>query len=524
MGKKDRARKAQAEGTSPRAKRRRAQAPSESEREDGIRAEAPAIPQGAARDSDDEPLMPRTRGADDAAANVEAAAAAAAAADSDDEEGVPQATAQAAEEKDSDSSSSSDSESESSSSSSSSSSSEDSDVEVGDAEEADAEEAGEDEDEEKEGVKTSEDKEKERQMQLLGLIREAQLRRDELETILADQPPEDHEDLVKGAFVRITVGKQIQGQIEQNCLLAEITGVEPSPAYELVRQNKETRTLRLQLKCRRDSSERLLKVSAVSNQPATENEMRQWVKLMHRSGKDTDLLVETVQLRAQAVVQSKHIKYDEATVGRILAGKPSLEFNAQKESRMRFLVQAVVSQMDISGIRESEVEDLEVKFKESVGGLHKMEHKALQMQEAWFKARPNLFSIREINRNNEKRQILDDRHALEISLEEELNAAGKTLNPYQRRDCRPVSAWDTSLTPNLGKPLDQGQEAAAEAAAAAAVALKATSVAAAKGAAAAESSAAPKPGDRSRVDGFLQAHRRGNLLAQFGALMTSQAA
>merc|ERR1712203_413193 len=104
-----------------------------------------------------------------------------------------------------------------------------------------------------------------------------------------------------------------------------------------------------------------------------------------------------------------------------------------------------MSQMDISGIRDSEASELEERYKESLDSLRNQEAKSTELQQEWFDKRANLFSLKMINKKNYERQVRDDRHALDFTLATE--TSGKEgVNPFQRRACRPESAWDTQLT------------------------------------------------------------------------------
>lgn len=176
---------------------------------------------------------------------------------------------------------------------------------------------------------------------------------------------------------------------------------------------------------------------------------------------------------------------------------------------------------DISSIRDSELDELDAKYKNAVFGLHEMEHRSIKRQEEWFEKRRNLYGLKEINRRNLGKQMRDDRHALMYTFELEAGTTG-TLNPFQRRDCRPVSAWDTKLTPTEGVDFPKGAPAP-EAAAPAAVTAAATT-AATEAMPTAEQGTNVTTAPEGRVEAVLKAHRKANLLAQFGALMPAKAA
>merc|ERR1719410_3249786 len=139
--------------------------------------------------------------------------------------------------------------------------------------------------------------------------------------------------------------------------------------------------------------------------------------------------------KAYDIQASRRFNFDEATVSRQLVRKSAVKIDAQDESKMRFLVQCALSQMDISVIRDYEAGELEHRYHEALKGLHEQEKKSSRAQEEWFEKRPNLFSLKVINQKNLDRQLRDDRHALKYALEAE---GGTGLNPFERRPCRPA--------------------------------------------------------------------------------------
>merc|ERR1712190_566576 len=156
-----------------------------------------------------------------------------------------------------------------------------------------------------------------------------------------------------------------------------------------------------------------------------------------------------MQQKAIDLVAARKFVFGEASISKVLRKKPPVEISAQKQTKMQFLVQCALSQMDISGIRDIEAEELEAKYQEALKGLHDAERESAEMQEDWFDKRPNLFALKMINERNLARQVRDDRHALEYALETEQSESGEK-NPFQRRPCRPECAWDTQLTGDVG--------------------------------------------------------------------------
>ncbi|CAE7939681.1 Ces2c [Symbiodinium necroappetens] len=277
----------------------------------------------------------------------------------------------------------------------------------------------------------------------LGTIRLAQLKRGELVNLLRDLPPEEHDSHIKSAFVLVKVS-------EADEVMAEVVCAEPSAVYHVQNLDfpKEVKVLKYQLRCKRGTAEKLIKASAVSNGMIEEKHLKQWKSLINRCKIDPELILDNMQERAQQICRSKAIKYDEAMVARILSQKKPIEFDAQKQSRMAAQVQIGLTQMDISSIREFEVLKLGKEHEIAKQHLHQMQRKEYEKHEEWFQHARGLFSAKEVNRMNHDRQVRDDRHALQYALDNERREDAETgrLNPFERRACRPVSAWDTRLS------------------------------------------------------------------------------
>jgi len=286
----------------------------------------------------------------------------------------------------------------------------------------------------------------------------------------------------------------------------------------------DARTLVFQLRCKRGSSSRLVKISSVSNGEGTESEFEQWRRLSLRAGIDEGYYLEQMKQKAYDIQAARRFHFDEGTVSRQLQRKTPVKIDAQDESKMRFLVQCALSQMDISGIRDYEAGELDHRYHEALKSLHEQEKKSLRAQEEWFDKRPNLFSLKVINQKNLDRQLRDDRHALKYALEAEGGAA--SLNPFERRPCRPQRAWDTQLTEVDVLPKATQQPDAEPLAIQDSV--KANKAPAASGAAQnGMAAAAEEPEDSrgmSRVDRVMQAHRQADLLGKLRPLFAAQVA
>lgn len=274
----------------------------------------------------------------------------------------------------------------------------------------------------------------------LELARSAQLRRNDLMALLGDLPTEEAEKTIQNALVVVKTD-------ENQTALAEVVGLEPSAPYNCRHPEhpKEVKRLVVQLRCKRGVSEKFIKASAISSATIEESHIQQWSKVMARCKIDPELVLDRLKDRAEQISRNKNIDYTEDTVKEILAQKKKIEFDAQKQSRMACNVQIGLTQMDISSIKEFEMAQLAKDHKAAEEQLHKMEKKEYEAQEHWFETRRDLYGVKEINRMNVERQKRDDAHALKYALEHEEEEETK-INPFERRACRPVSAWDTRLT------------------------------------------------------------------------------
>lgn len=292
--------------------------------------------------------------------------------------------------------------------------------------------------------------------------KDAVLKRKDLLWLLHQLPQEDAYQAIKRAWVRITLQVGV-------CVLVQVTDLVDEEPYSVDggSSSKKASTAKVSLRCRRCMPpERNYKISYVSNQDVTKEEFEQWFKLANHHGMDLEHYRPIWADKARDIAKAREFKFDEKTVSAILRSKTDLgvdlEFDAQKESRMRSEVHSVVTQMTLCGMREARAQELELRENQARSSIGNLVEKAARHQEEWFDKRANLYSLKEINVKNKTRQVARDKHALEFTyvLEaeaEEAERMGKAeRNPYERRHCRPVSAWDTKLTTTEG--LNSGEK------------------------------------------------------------------
>lgn len=140
-------------------------------------------------------------------------------------------------------------------------------------------------------------------------MKSACLKRDELIDMLLDLPEEDSESAIVRSFVRVVV--------QQGCILAQVTSLEPSAPYTVTRRNGDPRRLHAQLKCSRGPSSRLIKISSVSNQEVTEDEFKTWRQLTNDSlGVRAEHLLDQCSQKALGIVSASKFNWDENMVKR----------------------------------------------------------------------------------------------------------------------------------------------------------------------------------------------------------------
>jgi hypothetical protein len=183
--------------------------------------------------------------------------------------------------------------------------------------------------------------------------------------------------------------------------------------------------------------------------------------LTEKHGLDYAIFRTTWKDKAKDILEARNFNFDDKVVADMLRRKKSLgidvEFDAQKESRLRAELHSSRTQMELCGLRDARATEVEARYQNGIMQIEELYRKSANLQGTWFEKRPNLYSLKEINMKNKNRQTARDKHALNYTyaLEEEAALAlkeGRTVltNPFERRPCRPKMAWDTKLTDTEG--------------------------------------------------------------------------
>lgn len=297
-----------------------------------------------------------------------------------------------------------DSESDSSSSSSSSSSSESSESADEPAEHHLTEVESDDEIPE-----TAED----REVQDLHAMKRMHLRRSAIIDMLLQLPRDVAEKAILHSFVQIRSGSAM--------LLAEVQSLGKTQESYLVKHPRgDLVSVDLTLRCKRGATCKDFKVCVISNQDLSEAALAQWKRVTGRIGIDASNFLDARSwAKAQQIHEVLRFSWDEATVSRLLNQKG--------------LGSKTKAQLKKMGATYGTAE-FEKRAQDEKKRLH--------------------YSLRDVNKKNQERQVARDKFALNYTYRHEASGFAD-LNPFERRACRPITAWDTNLTSVSDQPVNQ---------------------------------------------------------------------
>lgn len=333
-------------------------------------------------------------------------------------------------------------------------------------------------------------------MRDMKVFRAAHLRRDEIVKMLTNLPEDVAHTAIVRSFVRLTLG--------ESCVLAEVMTLEPSDPYPVPSSSGTESLVRFQLRCKRSTSQRLFKLSHISCQDLQESEVEQWKKLTTKTGVDPARFIEQLKRKEFDIAAARNFVFTEDAVNHLVKTKPSLEFPAQQESRLASTLQCAVTQMEVAGMKDNETTELEKRYNEALGNLNGLVARSVRLQDEWFDKRPTLYNLKEINKENLRRQFVREQRALAYVKNQE-SGTNASLNPFERRPCRPVVAWDTKLTLGV-EGLEQVDSM---------IGSRATPVVSTAVSTPAPTEEKISKNPASRVKSLMQAHRKANLLSKF---------
>uniref|UniRef100_A0A7N0VI49 Plus3 domain-containing protein n=1 Tax=Kalanchoe fedtschenkoi TaxID=63787 RepID=A0A7N0VI49_KALFE len=242
------------------------------------------------------------------------------------------------------------------------------------------------------------------------------------------------DDLVVGCFVRVGIGKSRAGPVYRLCIVRNVDASDPNRQYKL--ENKMTHKF---LNCvwGNESSAARWQMAMVSDSPPTEEEYRQWLKEVERTGGRMPTK-DDVNEKKEAIQKTNSYVYSAATVKQMLQEKKSasarpMNIAAEKDRLRRELVVAESRRDD------AEVERIKLK-------LQKLEE-SRQPQVKDEKA----LRLAEMNKKNRAENFKNA--SLMKPVKTGLKAGEAGYDPFSRR-------WTKSTNYFSAKPAANGDAAA----------------------------------------------------------------
>ncbi|KAE9613525.1 putative RNA polymerase-associated protein Rtf1 [Lupinus albus] len=159
------------------------------------------------------------------------------------------------------------------------------------------------------------------------------------------------EELIVGCFVRVGIGRSKTGPIYRLCMVKNVDASEPDREYKL--ENKNTYKY-LNVVWGNESSAARWQMAMVSDSPPIEEEFKQWVKEVDRSGGRLPSKHEVLD-KKQAIQKITTFVYSAATVKQMLQEKKSASSRplnvAAEKDRLRREMEIAQSKNDEAGVR-----------------------------------------------------------------------------------------------------------------------------------------------------------------------------
>ncbi|KAE7995634.1 hypothetical protein FH972_000409 [Carpinus fangiana] len=234
------------------------------------------------------------------------------------------------------------------------------------------------------------------------------------------------EELIVGCFVRVGIGKSKSGSIYRLCMVRNVDATEPERPYKL--ENKNTYKY---LNCvwGNESSAARWQMAMVSDSAPLEEEYKQWVREVERSGGRMPIKQDVLE-KKEAIKKTNSYVYSAATVKQMLQEKKSassrpLNIAAEKDRLRR--------ELDIAQSKHDEAEVERIKTR-----LQQLEA-SRQTQEKDYKA----IRLAEMNRKN---RVENFKNASEMKrVNTSLKAGEAGYDPFSRR-------WTRSRNYYVAKP------------------------------------------------------------------------
>lgn len=221
------------------------------------------------------------------------------------------------------------------------------------------------------------------------------------------------EELIVGCFVRVGIGRSRSGPIYRLCLVRNVDATEPDRQYKLA--NKITHKY-LNVIWGNESSAARWQMAMVSDSAPLEEEYKQWVKEVERTG-GRMLSKQDILEKKEAIQKVNNFVYSAATVKQMLQEKKSassrpLNIAAEKD-RLRREMDAAVGRND-----EAEVERIKARLQQLDASrrLQAKDAKAIRLVEM-----------------NKKNRVENFKNASELRPMKDLKAGEAGYDPFSRR-------------------------------------------------------------------------------------------
>jgi RNA polymerase-associated protein RTF1 len=234
------------------------------------------------------------------------------------------------------------------------------------------------------------------------------------------------EELIVGCFVRVGIGRSKSGPIYRLCMVRNVDATEPERQYKL--ENKTTYKY-LNVIWGNESSAARWQMAMVSDSGPQEEEYKQWVREVERSGGRMPIKHDVLE-KKEAIKKTNSYVYSAATVKQMLQEKKSASSRplnvAAEKDRLRRELDIAQSKHD-----EAEVERIKIRLQQLEASR--------QTQEKDSKA----IRLAEMNRKN---RVENFKNASEMKrVNTSLKAGEAGYDPFSRR-------WTRSRNYYVSKP------------------------------------------------------------------------
>lgn len=237
------------------------------------------------------------------------------------------------------------------------------------------------------------------------------------------------EELIVGCFVRVGIGRSKTGPIYRLCLVKNVDASDPDRLYKL--DNKTTYKY-LNVVWGNETSAARWQMAMVSDSPPLEEEFKQWVKEVERSGGRMLKRLDVVE-KKQAMQKINNFVYSAATVKQMLEEKKSI-------SRRPLNVAAEKDRLK----RELEIAE----SKNDAAGVEKIQTKLQELEESRKSGEKDAKALR-LSEMNRKNRFENFKNASDLKpVNKALKAGEAGYDPFSRR-------WTRSRNYYNSKPAEE---------------------------------------------------------------------